>query len=179
MTQKNYDLRKLINISIFSVLGFLIMFFTEISVFPAAFFLKYDCSEITSLLIAFKYGPQAGILTVIIRNMLFFMMKEGGGLAGIIASTFSSVLFVLIASLYYSKRKNMNTVYLSLFFAIIINAAAMVPINYSLITYIYKIPVDMGSTIIYGVIPFNIFKGILNSVILLFVYKKIWRFLEK
>jgi riboflavin transporter FmnP len=155
------------------------MFFTEISIFPAAFFLKYDCSEITSLLIAFKYGPQAGILTVIIRNLLFFMMKEGGGVAGIIASTFSSILFVFVASLYYAKRKNMNTVYFSLGAAIILNTLLMVPLNYILITYIYKIDLNMAVTIIYGVIPFNIVKGILNSIILLFVYKKIWRFLER
>lgn len=170
--------KRLLLTALFSVIGFLIMFFMEIPVIPMFPWLKLDLSETSALLIGFKFGPLYGIQCAIIRNILFFFFKDGGGIAGFIASSIASIVYIYFSTCFYRKNRKLKTAVWSISLATLLMAISMIPVNFYLLKFIYRIPgINMIKYILYGVVPFNIIKGILNGIITFFTYKKIGKVL--
>ena len=62
-------LRKLIIISLFSSLSFLIMSYLEFSLLPSFPMLKYDASDVPALILGFSMGTSEGIYVMILKKM--------------------------------------------------------------------------------------------------------------
>ncbi|MFN4200963.1 MAG: ECF transporter S component, partial [Fervidobacterium gondwanense] len=81
------------------------LMFLEFPIFPAANFLKFDPSDILPILSGFIFGPLDGVLVLLIKDLLFYLLKSGD-IVGIAMNFAAGVSFLLPAVYIYRIRKN-------------------------------------------------------------------------
>ncbi|HHU32227.1 MAG: ECF transporter S component [Zhaonellaceae bacterium] len=173
--------KKLVNISLLSVLGFLLMFTIE---FPLPFlppFLKYDPSEVPALIAAFAWGPWTGVLVEFIKTFLFFMSgKATSGLVGATAAFLAGGSFVFVGGLIYEKVHTKTGAVISLIAGSIAMTVVMTFANYFVLLPLWGISqAEILPLVVSAVIPFNLAKAIISSVATFVVYKRVHYWLEK
>lgn len=76
--QQNKNLNKFIKISLLGAIAVVLMYFD----FPIPFlpfpWLKIDLSDIPALMGAFAFGPMAGVLIELLKNLLILIVKGTG-----------------------------------------------------------------------------------------------------
>ncbi len=159
----------------------------EFPILPTFPWLKLDFSDIPILIGSFIVGPVGGITIAFIRSMLNFLLRGGDilSLIGNLSGFFSSVIFMFPIYLMVKKentnRKLLMGMGISSLFLIIFMSIA----NYYIITpsYIAVLGIDFGiplsEMVLYGIIPFNIIKGITVSIVFFVTYKKLLPSIQK
>ena len=161
--------------------------------FLGPFFLKFDFSEIPVLIGAFALGPLAGMAIEALKVVLNLLL-EGSWSFGIgeLANFLIGVAFVFPASLIYSLRKTKKNALLGLAVGVVTMATAGALLNLFLLlpvfaaaygttaeaiilSYSEAIPyiVDLPTGILLGIVPFNLFKGIVISILVMLLYKRV------
>lgn len=168
-----------------------ILMVMELPVFFMPVFLKLDFSELPAIIGAFALGPLAGCLIVLIKNLIHMFSTQTAGI-GEMANFFVGTFFVVPAALVYKYRKNRTGAIVALIAGTLSMTLTSVALNYWVLLPLYQtalqLPaeaivnigraanpfiVDLKTFIVFAIVPFNLFKGILVSVITLLVYKKI------
>ena len=156
-------------------------------------FYEIDFSEVPVLIGCFSMGPLAGALIELVKIILNFVIN-GTATAGVgeIANYIIGISLCVPAGIIYKKSKTKKSAVLGLavgtvFMTVLgcfVNAYVLLP------TYAaaFKMPIDalveMGTAInanitniftfvMFAVAPFNLLKGVLDSIIVIAVYKKI------
>ena len=102
---KKQDLKMFVGIGMFGSIAFILMLLNfPLPPFPS--FLNVDLSDVPALLAAIIFGPVAGILVELVKNVLDFVItgSETGIPIGHIANFVAGVTFVLTT--YYIYNKN-------------------------------------------------------------------------
>ncbi len=170
--------------------------------FPIPFFppfLEIDFSDLPAVLGAFALGPMAGITIELVKNIMHFVLGLSAT-AGIgeIANFIVGCAFVLPASLIYKHHKSKKSALLGLVAGIVTMAVVAALMNYFVMFPFYakafgldmeaivgmfgavnNLIVDMKTVILFGIVPFNLIKGILISIVTLLIYKRISPILHK
>ncbi len=170
-----WSTRQLVTMALFIAIG-VILSFIEFPLIPGTDFLKYDASAVPAMIMAFAYGPASGCLVGILTAGIHAF---DGNIWGGIMNMAIVVAYVLPASLLYRYRK--TTV--SLVIGLIISCVTMVIVAILMnlvVTPIYAgIPVQaVISLIIPVLLPFNILKALINSVLAFLVQKSLASFLK-
>lgn len=194
---KNSKLNIMTKTAILSVIGFLIMFIeVPIPIFPA--FLKIDVSDLPALIGAFALGPVAGIVIELLKNILHGIFNGQTAFIGELANFLVGAIFVGVAGLIYKRKKTrMNaliglaagTVIMSIV-ASILNYFVILPLYEAVLHYPISAVVGMGSAInpsiknlntliVFAILPFNLIKGVVASVITMAVYKAVSPLIHK
>lgn len=163
--------------------------------FPLPFmppFLKIDLSNIPILILAFSLGgagTAAGIISIAVKDLVHLFVTSTGGV-GELADFLCSVMLVMPASLVYNRchtKKGAVSalctgIVLMTFMGILANKFILLPF-YSNLMPLEAVFEMCGKVnpfirsewtyILYGVIPFNILKGIILSGITMLLYKHI------
>jgi riboflavin transporter FmnP len=166
----------LVKISLLTAIA-IILAFLEFPVLPAFAFLKIDLSDIPALIGAFAFGPLVGAVIEGLKNLLLLLVK--GTLTGGIGELANFVVgcsFVCTAALIYSRKKTKTNAIISLFIAILVMAVAGVVSNYLVFVPLYFPGMKTTALIhymVYGIIPFNLIKGIIISAATLAIYKRV------
>ena len=187
--ERLFTTSNLVKISVLGVLSFLIMYIE----FPLMFFpdfLQIDLSDLPAVIGGFALGPVAGLVIELIKNILHFMFKSQTGGVGEVANFLVGGAFVFVSSGIYfaSKTKKMAVVGciagtlamgiaggLANYFILLPFYTKFMPIE-AIIQMGAKFNsaiVDFNTFIYYSIIPFNIIKGGLVSILTLSIYKKI------
>lgn len=149
-----------------------IFMYVQIPILPAAPFLSYDPSLVPAMVCGFAYGPVSG-LTVGVLAVVIHALTTGdwvGGLMNIVAAAF----FVIPAALVYKKAHNFRGAIAGLVLGIICATAASVVSNLTIGVWFWYPSMDfIMPLIVPAIIPFNLIKTALNSVLTLAVYKAI------
>ncbi|WP_243109421.1 ECF transporter S component [Anaerophilus nitritogenes] len=180
--------RGLVKISILSVLAYLIMFFEmPILFFPG--FLKIDASDLPALLGSFALGPAAGIMIQLLKNLLHLMNTTTGGV-GELANFLIGIAMIIPAGIVYRKNKTKMGAMIGLILGTICMSIIGGVTNYYILLPFYGkvMPLDqiiafsasangaikdVDTLVFYGIIPFNIVKGMLLSILTISLYKKL------
>ncbi len=161
--------------------------------FPVPFapgFLKMDFSDIPALVASFALGPAAGVMVELLKNIIKFITGTKTGGVGELGNFLVGASFVFTAGYFYKiKRARKYAIIGCLVATAVMTVVAAAFNNFILIPfYSHIMPVDaivaMGSVItnkihdvpslvLYGITPFNIFKGLVISGITILIYKKI------
>ncbi|AMB99707.1 hypothetical protein AWM75_06790 [Aerococcus urinaehominis] len=165
--------------AVMGALAYLLMFFA-FPILPALPFLKVDFSDIPLALATFSYGPGAGFLAILVRSVLHYLQTGGdmGYPIGDAASLLASMAYVF--SLYYiikgqNKEGQLGKggakhTWLAYLVAVLAMTLVMSVLNYFVITPFYmqvmglEIP-NMQEYILLGIVPFNLIKGIIISIV--------------
>lgn len=184
-------------IAIFGAIASVLMLL-EIPLFFAPSFYEIDLSEVPVLICTFYLGPVAGVICEFLKILLkLLMMGTSTAFVGDFANFVLGCTLVLPSSIVYHCRKTKKaavwgmvlgtacmTVFGSLF-----NAYFLIPKYVQLYGMPLDVIVGMGTAVnpaitslstlvLFAVVPFNIVKGILVSVITLLLYKRVERLLH-
>ena len=148
--------------------------------FPPAPFLVYDPADIPIIISAFAFGPLAGLGITFVVSFIQAFALAGDGLIGFFMHLAATGSFVLVAGLLYRKHKTKRMAIIALVSGIIVMSVTMVGWNL-LITPIYMgIPREaVAAMILPIVLPFNLLKAGINSMICFLIYKPIAKYLHK
>ena len=184
--------RRMVQIAMLAAVAVILMAFEIPLPFAPAFY-KIDFSEVPVLVGCFALGPTAGIVIELLKIVLH-MLIHGTQTAGVgdLGNFLVGCAFVLPAAIIYKKKKTRahaiagmatGTVFMVVA-GCFINAFVLLP------TYAkaFGMPIDalvgMGTAVnshinslttfvMFAVAPFNLLKGVLVSLIVYLIYKKI------
>ncbi len=144
---------------------------------PAAPFLEYDPADIPILIGAFAYGPVAGIILTIVASVIQGLtVSAHAGLYGILMHIIATSVLVLVASSIYRVKHTRTGAVIGLVSATICMGLVMMVANHFITPYFMGAPVAVVDAMLLPVIlPFNLIKAGVNSLITFIVYKVVSR----
>ena len=193
MNQKTlFDTKNLVLMGMLGALSAVLMFFK----FPVPFALSFysvDFSEVPVLIGAFAISPMAGIMIELIKNLLNLVIG-GTTTAGVgeLANFISGSILVFTAAVIYHHNKTRKNAVLGLVVATLVMSVASCFINYFITLPAYFAAFDLSwdkilgmakeinttiatpfTYLVLSVLPFNLFKCSLSSLITLLLYKRV------
>ena len=173
----NSKIFKLVLAALFSALAFLAVFFFRI---PVVLFLKYEFKDAVIALEALILGPAYAIITSLVVSLIEMVTISGTGPIGALMNVLSTVTYILPVALLYRRNKSLKTAVTGLVLGALIMTACMLLWNY-LITPLYmNVPrQEVAKLLLPAILPFNLLKGTLNSVITFLIYKPVVKALRR
>ncbi len=148
--------------------------------YPPAPFLVYDPADIPIFIGAFAFGPMAGLALTAVVSFIQAFVLGGDGVIGFFMHFVATGAFVLAAGYIYKINKTRKNAVIGLFCGTIIMTASMILWNLLVTPIFLGVPreavIAMLATVI---LPFNLLKAGINSVVTFITYKSIARFLHK
>lgn len=190
--KKKLNTKMIAQIGMLGAIAVVLMLF-EIPLPFAPSFYEIDFSEVPVLIGCFTMGPMAGVLIELIKIILNLCIN-GSVTAGVgeLANFVIGCALVLPAAFIYKRKKTKKAAIIglvtgTLFMTIsgcFINAYVMLPTYAKAFGMPIEALVEMGSAVntsitdlftfvMFAVVPFNLLKGVLVSIIVLLIYKKI------
>ena len=184
---KNTRLSVFVKLSMLVAIAYLLQTFLEfpLPIFPS--FLQIDFSDLPAIIGAFAFGPVAGVIIELVKNTLHGITATHSAFIGELANFIMGSIFVFVSSVLYKFKRTKKIAVMGLILGVIATTAAGALLNYYLLLPAYAKflspdglnAAQMKSIVIYSIIPFNIFKYTLVSLISLLVYKKTANFIRK
>lgn len=171
----------------------------EIPLFFAPSFYQMDLSEIPVLICTFYLGPVAGVSCELVKVIVkLFIKGTTTAFVGDFANFVVGCSFILPASMLYHARKGRKSALVGMIvgtacmtvFGSLFNAVYLLP----KFSELFGIPLDaiiamgtdvngainsVSTLVLFAVVPFNILKGAIDSVITFLLYKRISPILHK
>ncbi|MGI6095617.1 MAG: ECF transporter S component [Lachnospiraceae bacterium] len=192
-TTKRTNVRTLVQVAMLAAVSAVLMLFEFPLPFLAPSFYELDFSEVPVLVGAFSMGPLAAVVIELIKILLNFVLN-GTITAGVgeLANFLMGCAMVVPAGLIYRRRKTRKNAMIGMAVGVVCLAAVSCILNGMVLLPAYgkafgmpvDVFVDMGAAIIpaihnmitfclFCVVPFNVLKGVLVSLITLLLYKRI------
>lgn len=184
--------------AIFSAMAGVLMFI-EIPLFFAPSFYEIDLSEIPVMICTFYLGPVAGVVAEFLKVVVKLVLKgTSTAFVGDFANFVVGCSFVLPASCIYHLRRSKKSALTGMIvgtlvmtvFGSLFNAVYLLPT----FADIFGMPLDaiigMGTAVnssinsvstlvLFAVVPFNLLKGVIVTVLTMLLYKRISPLLHK
>lgn len=192
-TVNSNKIRTMVCVGMLAAISVILMLFEFPLPFLAPSFYELDFSEVPILIGAFALGPTAGILTELVKILLNLLINgTDTAFVGEFANFVMGCAFVVPASLIYNAKKSRKRAVIGLASGTVIMSAAAFFINALVLLPAYskafgmpiEVFIEMGTAInpgingvwtfvLLAVVPFNLFKGMLVSIITILLYKHI------
>ncbi len=171
------DIKKITNIGVLIGLSLILMLTIRFPLFLP--FLIYEPGDIPILIIAFLYGPMPALSATFILSILMAALTGLGGPFGAFMHFLATGVLVGVAGYIYKKYHTKKGAVLGLAAGSLAMTVIMAGANVLLNPIFYGIPYERTiNMLLPGIIPFNLTKAIINSVLTVLVYKKIAEFLR-
>ena len=188
--------RRVSFVAMFSAVAAVLMML-ELPLFFAPSFYKLDLSELPVLICAFYLGPVSGVVCELVKIVLKLLLKgTSTAFVGDFANFAVGCSFVLPAAVVYHWHRSRKGAVAALglgtaimtVFGSLFNAWFLIP----KFAQLYGMPLesiialgtqvnrsiqDVGTLVLFAVVPFNLLKGALVSALTFFLYKRVERFL--
>lgn len=185
---KKFSVKAMVSIGMLSSISYVLMLLNfPLPPFPK--FLMVDFSDIPALIAALIFGPAAGILVELIKNILDYFMtgSETGVPVGHAANFAAGVLFILPTYYIYHKLNTKKGMTFALVAGTISMAILMSVLNYFVFLPAYTLFLNMPAMsgpearqlIVAGILPFNIVKGILMSAVFMLMFARMKTWIER
>jgi len=179
--------KRLVTIPMLAAVAFILQYLE----FPIPFtpsFLKLDFSTLPALIGGLMYGPVAGVVIEVMKNVLHMLFKNTDGLIiGEVANILAGSIFVVSAVLMQRLAKGKQGFLTGLAIGALLMTVVMAFMNawFLLPAYaaLYQMPMEqllssfgadsVWSLVLYGIVPFNIFKGAILALVAYPVYVKL------
>lgn len=148
--------------------------------YPAAPYLVYDPADIPIFIGAFAFGPLAGLVLTAVVSFIQAFILGGDGLIGFFMHFVATGAFVLVAGNIYKRNKTRKNAVIALICGTIIMTVTMLLWNLLITPIFLGVPREAVMAILATVIlPFNLLKAGVNSIVTFITYKSIAKFLHK
>lgn len=176
-----------------------VLMLVELPLFFAPSFYKLDISELPILICTFYLGPVAGVVAELVKVLVKLIIKgTTTAYVGDFANFVVGCSFVLPASCIYHMKKSKRGALIGMIagtlvmtiFGSLFNAVYLLPTFAELFGMPLEAIIKMGSDInsainsvstlvLFCVVPFNLLKGIIVTVLTMLLYKRISPLLHK
>lgn len=163
--------------------------YIEISIPIIPSFIKLDFSDLPELIGAFAYGPAAGVIICLLRNLIHMAVSQSG-FVGELSNFILGAVFALTAGLIYKHRKTKGNAVAAGIVAALVMAVVSLPSNYFIIYPLYYSVLgfpeeavlgmyqallpsvkNMAQALIIFNVPFTFVKALICVIISLVIYK--------
>lgn len=182
------SVRTITMIALLSAISY-IMAFLEFPVPLTPSFARMDFSDFPALIGAYAFGPLAGVLIELVKNVLQLTSTSTGGI-GELANFLMGGSFVFTAGLIYRWNKTKKTAWLAGIAGSVVMGIVAALSNYFILLPLFEnfLPVDeliasfeafipfihtKLDVVLYNAFPFNLLKGLVITVAAMLVYKRI------
>jgi riboflavin transporter FmnP len=179
-TMQQTRVRKLVTVGMLSSIAYLLMMLDF--PFPGLpNFLQIDFSEVPALIAAIVFGPSAGIMVEAIKNILHYLIQGSGVPIGEISNFIAGSIFILPAAYLYRRFQSIKSLLIGLGIGTVLMTLMMSILNYYVImpayTFFLNMPVmsqeSIRQFVVAAVLPFNLIKGVVVTLLLLVIMTKI------
>jgi riboflavin transporter len=185
---KKLNSRALVSIGMLSSIGYILMLLNfPLPPFPN--FLMIDFSDIPALLAVLIFGPIAGVLVELFKNILHYYMtgSSTGVPVGHIANFIAGTIFVLSTYLIFKKLKSKRGMAIALVGASLVMAILMSILNYFVIlpayTFFLNVPAmsapETRQMVISAILPFNLVKGLIVTGMFMILNARLHNWIRK
>lgn len=158
-------LRRNILATLMGTIAFLLMLLIGLPIIPAAPFLKYDPSGFVLLMSGALLGPAAGVLACFIKGFLFFI-TGAGNIFGVTSDFIANIVFVAPAALLLRKQGGLKGGIAACALGTRLATLVMIPVNLVILNLEFgKLPGEVMAMMLPAILPFNLLKGLFNSVL--------------
>lgn len=195
---KNTKVQIICKVAMLSAIAAILMLLQFAIPFVPPFY-QMDFSEVIVLLCGFTLGPIAVIICEAMKIILNLLLNGTSTLGvGELANFIMGCAFVLPATIFYHRHKSKKHAKIGLVLGTLSLCVVSVIMNYLVLlpaySYFLDLPlntlISMGTSvngsidslftfIMFAVLPFNLLKGILTSIVVLLIYKKVSPLLKK
>lgn len=168
-------LRALALTGMLAAVGYVLELF-EFPLLPAAAFLKFDFGDVAVAIAAWTMGPLAGVLTAIVKGILWALIGHGAdSWVGAGMNTMTVIAFSLPLALLARSRKPWAAV-VGVALGTVLMTIVMAGVNLLVDPVYLKLPLaTVKAMVATAVIPFNLLRGAINgaaTVGILFVLRR-------
>ena len=195
--EKQSPARRTAYIGIFAAIAAVLVYFEFPLPFAPAFY-ELDFSFVPELICAFALGPVAGVVCALVKELLKLLLRgTATAFVGDLSNFVMGCSFILPASVIYFAKKSrrsavvgmaVGTVVLTVFGSVF-NAFYLLPAFSALYgmpleaivgmgTKVNAAITDVSTLVMFAVVPFNLLKGVLVSLITFLLYQHIERLLR-
>ncbi|KRL38422.1 hypothetical protein FD20_GL001622 [Liquorilactobacillus uvarum DSM 19971] len=180
--------RKYIIAACLAGISYLLMFIS-FAVIPIVPYMKIDFSDLPILFGMLILGPLGGIEVALLRSVLYFLISGPSiaNLIGVSTNLVASLAFTL--PLFYILKKNQSVTSLNIFKSIALATISLTLLlsiaNWLVITPLYmsvlgmKLSLPLAEIVLFGVVPFNLIKGVLVGGVFWIAFAKMRVWLKK
>ena len=166
--------KKLTTIAMLTALSAVLITLVHFPLFPAAAFLQYDPADVAILIGTFAFGPAAGVAITVVASAIQAFLLGGDGVYGFLMHVIASGSLVLVAGIIYRVVHTRSGAILGLLSGTVAMGLVMMAANHFITPYFMGAPTEVVDAMLVTVIlPFNLLKAGINSVITFLVYKSV------
>jgi riboflavin transporter FmnP len=192
-----YRMRMLTTTAMLGAFAGLLMLLEFPLPFIAPTFYKLDLSEIPVMIGTFAFGPIQGVVIELLKILIKLVIKgTSTGFVGELANFVIGCAMILPAGIIYKLKKTKKAAILgmgvsTLFMAIVgvfLNAFVMIPLYSQFMPIeaivqagkdIFPVVTDTFTFCLCCVLPFNLMKGVMDSIVVAIIYKPLARIIHK
>lgn len=194
--KKNINVHQLVTVAVASTVSFILMVLNfNLPIAPG--FIKFDFSDIPALILSFSYGPVAGVLTELVKNLLHLFRTSTMGV-GELSNFLLGCAFVIPAGIIYKRNKTRKGALIAMLTGTVCFSLMGIISNYFIMfpfyTTLMNIPMEtiigmcqkilpfidsQFEVILLSVTPANLIKGIAVSLVTFLLYKRLSPILKK
>ena len=186
-TKSKFNARFIAGTAMLSAVAFILQYIEiAIPIMPA--FIKFDFSDLPALIGAFAYGPLAGVLIELLKNLIHCAFSQSATV-GELSNFILGAVFVGTAGVIYKNKKNKTTALIGGVVGSVVMGLVCIPSNYFVVYPVYyaagfaeEAVLGMYQLILPGVknilqclfifnLPFTIVKGLISTAITMLIYK--------
>ena len=199
LSKKTWNTKAMVKVSVLGVIAFILMLFEMPLAWIAPPFIQLDVSDVPALLGSFALGPMAGVIIQFLKNILKLMfVGSGTGGVGELANFLVGSTFAFTAGVIYFRKKTLGNAIIGLIAGTILMTIVITLANYFVMFPFYArlfgLPlqdfvnmgtainaniVDLKTLMVFSIVPFNLLKGTIVTIMTVLIYKRISPILHK
>ena len=173
MSENKMTTTKLAKLAMMTAVSIVLLLLIRIP-WPAAPFLEYDPADLPIYITAFAFGPYEGLIVTLIVCLIQAFALGGSGIYGFIMHFIATGIVAVVIGTMYKRNKTKKTAIKALVTGVIVTTIVMCIMNILVTPAFMGAPrsavIAMIPTVI---IPFNLVKAGVNSLLTFILYKRI------
>lgn len=162
---------------ILSALAMVLILLIRFPIIPSASYLEYDAGDVPLLIISFLVGPLYALAGVIVVSIIQGLTISSQSLwVGVVMHIIASGTLVIVSGLVYKKHHTITGAVFALLAGTISMILIMIPSNLFFTVKYWNVPYEAVVAMLpTAIIPFNLIKALVNSIIVFLLYKPLTR----
>ena len=178
MKEKKISTQMLVKMALMCAVSLVMLLVVRLP-WPAAPFLVYDPADVPIYITSFALGPWAGLIVTFVVSFIQAFIMGGDGLYGFLMHFVATGIVCVVIGLIYKHHKTKKNAIIALAIGIVVEVLVMCVINLFITSAYMGVSKEAIAAMLPTVIiPFNLVKIGVNSVLTFILYKKISGFLH-
>ena len=171
---------QMVQMAMLAAVAVVLVAFVRIPLVPAVPFLVYDMADAPVLIATLLYGTIPGLIVLFVVSAIQAIAFSTDGWVGLLMHFVASGALVVCVGQFYKYRQKFSGALIGMVLGTLAMTLLMIPMNYIFTVNVYGTPKEVvDAMMLPGIIPFNLIKAALNSVISAILFKALQPFLQR